>query len=78
MFLDYSSAILLLLGYLIVGKDVKWGWLVSFIGNIGYIFVSIRVGLYGNLILAILMTIMSAYNFIKWHMKDVNKQRLTL
>ena len=66
MIWDYISAFLLIVGYIIVGRKNKWGWLISLVGNLGYVVVSFIVGLYGNMILGGVMAVVSIINFIKW------------
>jgi nicotinamide riboside transporter PnuC len=67
---DYLSATLLIMGYFIAGRKNKWGWFLSLFGNIGYIFVSFFVGLYGNMILGGIMSIICIVNFLKWNKNE--------
>lgn len=68
--IDYISAGLLIIGYIITGKKNKWGWLFAAFGNLGYIFVAIKINLYGMMVLSIIMLCISIYNFIKWHKEN--------
>lgn len=65
--IDYSSAILLLGGYILTGKRNKNGWILSTLGNIGYIYILSSTKYYGLLSLSIVMTFLCIYNFIKWN-----------
>ena len=65
--IDYISAAFLIIGYFVAGKKNKWGWCLSSIGNIGYIWVSISAGLWGMLGLSVVMLAVSIYNFFIWH-----------
>lgn len=68
--LDYISSLLLIIGYFIVGNKNKNGWLLSSVGNLGYIFVGYISGLYGMMILSIVMLSVSIINYIKWNKNE--------
>ena len=70
MLLDYMSGSLLIIGYILVGKKIKEGWLLSMFGNIGYLYVGMIKGLYGVAILSFVMGGVAIYNYFKWLKND--------
>lgn len=56
----------MIIGYILTGKKNKWGWLLAAIGNLGYIYISYTLSLYGMLALSCVMMTISIINFKKW------------
>ena len=66
MFWDYFAAANLLIGYLLIGKKVKLGWVFSVAGNLSYLFVGMKTGLYAMATLSAVMSGVAAYTWFKW------------
>jgi hypothetical protein len=64
--IDYLSALLLLSGYIITGTKNRWGWILSALGNIGYIYLMLGTEFKGMLTLSVIMFVVCINNFIKW------------
>ena len=70
--IDFISSIFLIIGYILTGKKNRWGWLLASVGNLGYIYISFTLSLYGMLALSSVMMIISIINFKKWNNEKLN------
>lgn len=67
--MDYISSIFLILGLILTGKKNKWGWILSILGSLGYLYLLFDTKFYGMIILNVIMAGLGIYNFIKWNKK---------
>ena len=67
--MDYISSLFIIIGMVLLGKQNCYGWILSIIGSLGYIYIAIMTEIYGMLLLNIVMIIIGVINFIKWKNK---------
>lgn len=72
--IDYLSAIMLIVGYILIGKRIIYGWIFSTIGNIGYVYILVDTEFKGLLLLSITMALLCVYNFLIWTKKLKNEK----
>ena len=64
--MDYLFSALIILGVYLTGDRKTLGWIVSAVGNLGYIYIAIEKEFYGLFIVSITMLILSIINYIRW------------
>lgn len=67
---DYIAASSLLIGYIAIGNRNKTGWIFSLVGNLTYLFVGIKTGLYAMSVFSGVMTIIAGITWLKWKKEE--------
>jgi hypothetical protein len=64
--MDYLAGIILLVSYFLTGKKKWYGWIFSWVGNLLWVYIGIRVGLNGLWVISLIMAVIGFINMIKW------------
>jgi hypothetical protein len=74
--IDWVSGCLELFGSWVTGNKKKWGFLISMMGNIGWVvYVIVTHSTYGLLVVVLPAIFINIRNFVKWHKEERNVSR---
>lgn len=68
--LSWIFSAVIIWGVILIGNKNRWGWMVSNVGALGFIYMYIHTGLWGGIALDLFLLVMNTINFYKWTRSD--------
>ena len=70
--IDFIAAIVTILGLIIVGQKLWWGWLIKILSEVLWVIYAFQINSGGLLLLCIVYTVIMTRNMIVWRSRDAS------
>lgn len=73
--MDYVAGVIELIGVLLVGNLCRHGFLLCLLCNLLWILVAVQTGVYGLILVSVVMAVANVRNFVLWSRRSHGSSR---